>query len=328
MEKIKHFFASANTNAGFVNHFDNINFKNRGFCYVLKGGSGTGKSTLLKTISAHFAQKGHEVEHFHCSSDHKSLDGIRIVSANISIVDGTAPHITEANLPEIYDKIVNVGAFISPNVAQHKNTIEQKLTLKKIEYQKIYLLFACIGKMLEVEYLNATQNANNQKIEQITKQFFAQHKFTKTKTTPKVRQLFLQAIDEKGIVDLEDKNCYKNIFEIDGTIFENQQIFDAIKQKLFSNGYDVFEFKNIFKNDLTHALYIPKKDLFIKCKDQKIKNQYFVNALIKQIATSIKTVHKSHFFVEKCYIKNMDFKKLDLLTQNLIFEIEQKIKQS
>mgnify|MGYP006361065807 CR=1 FL=1 len=51
----RYFFASANTNLGFINFFDNILDKDKkGFTYIIKGSSGCGKSTLLKKVANYF----------------------------------------------------------------------------------------------------------------------------------------------------------------------------------------------------------------------------------------------------------------------------------
>ena len=119
----KHFLASANTCKGFKNNFNSINISSNGFTYILKGGPGTGKSTIMKRFGKSYEDKGYDVEYFYCSSDPESLDGVFIPKKNISIVDGTAPHITEATVPGIKEKIINVGAFIKPSIKKHKKTI-------------------------------------------------------------------------------------------------------------------------------------------------------------------------------------------------------------
>ena len=54
----KHFLASANSCNGFLNFFDNINSNKNGFTYILKGGPGTGKSTIMKTIANSYKNRG------------------------------------------------------------------------------------------------------------------------------------------------------------------------------------------------------------------------------------------------------------------------------
>ena len=147
----KHFLASANSCDGFKNCFSSISPFSNGFTYILKGGPGTGKSTIIKRFAKNYLKKGYSVEYFYCSSDPKSLDGVRIKEKNISIVDGTAPHITEATMPEIKEKIINVGAFISPEIKKYKKVIELNLSKKQKCFDLAYCYLRAIKGLIEVE---------------------------------------------------------------------------------------------------------------------------------------------------------------------------------
>lgn len=63
--------------------------------YVLKGGAGCGKSTLMRRVAARLEEAGWDVEYILCSGDPGSLDGIRIPGKGAALVDGTAPHVVE-----------------------------------------------------------------------------------------------------------------------------------------------------------------------------------------------------------------------------------------
>ncbi|MDL2232423.1 AAA family ATPase [Ruminococcaceae bacterium OttesenSCG-928-L11] len=92
-ENALHFFLGSNTPQGFVSRFDQLADADDGWrCFVIKGGPGTGKSTMLKRIAAHLTQKGHPVEYIHCTSDVNSLDGVICPSLKLSFADGTPPH--------------------------------------------------------------------------------------------------------------------------------------------------------------------------------------------------------------------------------------------
>ena len=65
--------------------------------YILKGGAGCGKSTLMKHIGEKMEEAGCLVEYIPCSGDPDSLDGIRLPERGIAIVDGTAPQGTVPN---------------------------------------------------------------------------------------------------------------------------------------------------------------------------------------------------------------------------------------
>ena len=56
----KHFFAAANTSSGFVSFFDRLfDPKTLKKIYILKGGPGVGKSTLMKNAAKAAEKKGY-----------------------------------------------------------------------------------------------------------------------------------------------------------------------------------------------------------------------------------------------------------------------------
>lgn len=103
-----HYFACANSSKGFVNFFDS-NLDGLDKIYILKGGPGTGKSSLMKTIGQRMKERGLDVELIHCSSDPDSLDGVILRKIKTAIVDGTAPHVIEPKVPGAIEEYVNLG---------------------------------------------------------------------------------------------------------------------------------------------------------------------------------------------------------------------------
>ena len=92
-EQPMHFFLGANSPAGFVSFYDEITAQaENGRLFVVKGGPGTGKSTLMRRTAAALSQREKCFEYIHCSSDPDSLDAVVFPALNTAIVDGTAPH--------------------------------------------------------------------------------------------------------------------------------------------------------------------------------------------------------------------------------------------
>ena len=103
------YFAGANTVNGFVSYYGQI-FGEIERTYIIKGGSGTGKSRLMKEIADAAESKGREVEYFYCSFYPSSVDGI-IVDGSLAVIDGTAPHVYEPSLPGVKENLIDLGAF-------------------------------------------------------------------------------------------------------------------------------------------------------------------------------------------------------------------------
>lgn len=104
------FLLASNTKVGFVPLFDElrqpINCKK---LYILKGGPGSGKSTLMKRVLRVLEDKNHLIEYIHCASDPGSLDAFIDYDTGVAMVDGTAPHIMDPKYPGAYDVIINMA---------------------------------------------------------------------------------------------------------------------------------------------------------------------------------------------------------------------------
>ena len=120
---VKHYFVCANSSKGFRNLFDS-NLQMLDKIYILKGGPGTGKSSLMKKIGTAFLDEGYDIEHIHCSSDPDSLDGVVIRKLGVAIVDGTAPHVIEPKAPGALEEYINLGiAWNTSLLEQNKKEI-------------------------------------------------------------------------------------------------------------------------------------------------------------------------------------------------------------
>lgn len=104
------FFLGSNTKRGFVPLFGKLKKPESGRrFYILKGGPGSGKSTLMRRIAKTLLERGHFIEFFPCASDPDSLDAIYDHDGGIVIADGTAPHILDPDYPGAYDMIINMA---------------------------------------------------------------------------------------------------------------------------------------------------------------------------------------------------------------------------
>lgn len=91
-EKIR-YFLGANSPQGFYSLYDQlIDPAQAEAIYILKGGPGCGKSSLMHRVAQRAEEAGEPVEYIHCSGDPSSLDAILLPSRRAAVVDGTAPH--------------------------------------------------------------------------------------------------------------------------------------------------------------------------------------------------------------------------------------------
>ncbi|NLM21248.1 MAG: ATPase [Peptococcaceae bacterium] len=109
--RIRKMFPGGNTSEGFYSYYPYLLEKGTNRTFVIKGGPGVGKSTLMKKVGKKMVEQGYDVEFHYCSSDSNSLDGIVIEQLGIVMVDGTAPHMIDPQYPGGLDEIINLGEF-------------------------------------------------------------------------------------------------------------------------------------------------------------------------------------------------------------------------
>ena len=150
----KEFFAAMNSYGGFVSHYKTSFAQERR--YIIKGGPGCGKSTLMRRIAAEAERRGCDVEYYDCSSDPDSLDGIVLPSLGIALFDGTAPHEEAASAPGWRDNLIDLGAFWDTELLRaHQDEIIVLSEHKSAAYHNAYRYLGMAGTaaLLRLELL-------------------------------------------------------------------------------------------------------------------------------------------------------------------------------
>lgn len=85
---------------GFISCFDHLlseaKLKRK---LILKGGPGVGKSTFMRRVHAALCPENEAATLYFCSGDPDSLDAVAVPHAGLLILDGTAPHIVDPEIP-------------------------------------------------------------------------------------------------------------------------------------------------------------------------------------------------------------------------------------
>jgi hypothetical protein len=107
--KESYFLGSSGRN-GFFSCFSQLTPRIEGqYTYIIKGGPGTGKSSLMKKIADEMERRDIDCERIYCSSDPDSLDAVIFPSLRVSIADGTSPHTLDPDYPGATGEIINLG---------------------------------------------------------------------------------------------------------------------------------------------------------------------------------------------------------------------------
>lgn len=104
------YFLGANAPGGFASLYQELLPPEKADAlYILKGGAGCGKSTLMRRVAELARGSGLDTVLIPCSGDPDSLDGLILPQKRVAIVDGTAPHVVEPSYPGAVESYVNLG---------------------------------------------------------------------------------------------------------------------------------------------------------------------------------------------------------------------------
>ncbi len=107
--KFNDYFLGASSPEGFFSLFRKSFDHHEWTACIIKGGPGTGKSSLMKRIAEAAALNDEKCQRAFCSSDPESLDAVILPDRKFVIMDGTAPHIVNPSYPGVCEFILDLG---------------------------------------------------------------------------------------------------------------------------------------------------------------------------------------------------------------------------
>lgn len=341
---IRNLFPGGNTSKGFYSYYDYIlsqNDANKIIC--IKGGPGTGKSSMMKKIGEYFNSKGYNIEYHHCSSDNNSLDGVMIPDLKVAILDATSPHIVDPKTPGAVDEILNLNDCWDEKLLQeNKNEI---ISINKAISNTFKRAYKYLGaaKIIHDGWSNLNlETIDFQKLN-LLKETLKEKMFKDKITTPgKARHLFATAFTPNGIITYIDnlKENYKNVYVLNGEPGTcKSDILDFLSKEALKRGHDVEilhkplipeEIEHVFIPDLSIALLtsneINKKEFSgTQICTKQLQNEHMLNKNLSKIQDEKETFYmllnkgleiisgakKLHDKLESYYIPSMDFHKVD-----------------
>jgi len=334
--KSKSYFAAANGYSGFRSYFDNV-FPSEEFrrIFVLKGGPGTGKSTLMRRVVNASLSAGSECDMIHCSSDPDSLDGVIVYtkSGKYAVIDGTAPHERDAVIPGAIDSILNLGeGFDISGLKMRREEIVSLNRNKKIAYSEAYKDLKAAGALKERLNELITVGFNYEKAERIVDSIAS--KLIAKAQTQKIA--LRRAFCKHGYFTLDDFPSSEQSVKIYGEYGEESKILDLIADKCRQNcsvlSYDPlceYNYDALVAEDATIVCTADQASNFstICCIDSTVSREELDflksahSSLLTVAAKKFETAALLHFDLEAIYSSCMDFSLCDDLFNKIINDI-------
>lgn len=357
-ERILHYFAGGNTARGFHSLYE-YNLAGLKKLFILKGGPGTGKSTLMKNIGKHFDDQGYSLQYLHCSSDNDSIDGVIINELGVGIVDGTAPHVIEPRLPGAVGQYVNMGeAWNADQLAEQTDRIEVLTREIAAAFQSAYNSFEqalYVHDEWEAIYID---NMDFEKANELTSELIELLFDQESKACiADVRHRFLGAATPNGAVDyvpnltsgLQDRYFIKGRPGSGKSTMLKKIAAEAEERgfdvEVYHCGFDPNSLDMVIVRELGFAIfdstapheYFPSRkgdvivDVYEKCIMPGTDEDYSADienvsqryrAKMNEATAHLARAKTVHDELEKIYVASMDFEKIEQIQQQILHSIE------
>ena len=223
---MERYFLGNNSGYGFFNLYEN-ELKSTNKTVLLKGGSGTGKSSLLKKIAKKAKAMGLDYELWFCSGDPQSLDGIYLKDKKAAVVDATAPHASGVDIPVIKDVIFDLAQSLDESKLKGmRQDIEKYMKCKKQHFMRVYQHLKSALCHLYNQFEIEKQGVDEDKIRAYASSVARDLK----PVGNKVRELFSRAICPSGESEYFDHLREKRVTLVKGCAYAKKVFFDEMSK--------------------------------------------------------------------------------------------------
>lgn len=353
----RHFFAGGNTKYGFFSYFNCIITPEKGLCtYILKGGSGVGKSTVMKTFAQAMKDNHYFVEYIHCASDEDSLDGVCIPELGVTLLDGTAPHTIDPIIPGAFDHIINMGEWLNTDILiSHKKEIAAISKEKSRLYEEAYSYMKSASHLLDINHNLYTQHTNLYGLVSLADELSDELFHEKLEKAGTKKSLFAAAFTSNGLIDyastliskIPSEHAHSETYDVWEVRSESTCSISEFLKNITVNGikrgYDIECFCFPTEPHKIQHLLIPKLGIAImsspnidspvkkidlndflntseltKHKGTITNNEAIFSNLMSLASQTLTKTKQQHELLEHIYTSAMDYSKADLLVENLI----------
>lgn len=344
----RRFFASANGSDGFRSYFDEIFPSERlEAVFILKGGPGTGKSTLLFALAKAFDLPNIQTEFFYCSSDPRSLDGLLLTHAgrSVCVLDGTSPHERDARLPGACDRLIDLGSCFDTNrLKSEKKHILELQKKKSAAYKEAYFYLSLFGVFNDKIKAEIQKRVKKEEIKIFAKQSILPliHKSASEGFVPRL----IRAFSREGLMRF---NTYEEITETKIVFSGEENATSIVLEEIFSmlcaSGCGGYVAPSPLAKDNIDGIFLASEKISVTAKKEpegESCDRFFEPADSEENARlcayraeaerflslakqSLQKASESHFALEKIYTPAVDFGRMHPLKEALIKEISKNL---
>lgn len=357
LNKLPMFFLGANAPGGFVSAFGKAYDPTDGWrVFIIKGGPGTGKSTLMKRAAEALKAKDDHVFLSPCTGDPWSLDAVTAETCKVMLLDGTAPHVVEPRYPGACESLVDLGScWDGEKLLQNRLGVVKASRENKQLHERASRYITAAGSLLNDSCRIAAECTDLEKAARfgagLARRMIPSAGKNRRPGRETVR--FLSGITPKGLIYFKDTlslYCDQLVVLSDDYGASANAILETVRLAALEAGWDIIVCPCPFAPEerVDHIL-IPALGLGFCTENRYLKldrddrriharrftdlaalrrrkqrltfNRRAARELLQGAAELLAEAKAAHDELEKFYIDAMDFDKVNAMAQKVLDEI-------
>lgn len=146
---VRHYFAEGITTRGYISLLPNM-MPGWQRVYVLLGGPGTGKSTLIKVVGLELLDRGYDVDFFRAVRDPESMAGFIVPQTGLAMLDAMKVSPLRWRAPGIVEKFIDFSVFCDSSKLEQRqpDILRIEKTLQELQSTLDEELMAELGALI------------------------------------------------------------------------------------------------------------------------------------------------------------------------------------
>lgn len=326
---VRHYFAEGLTSRGYISLLP-LMMPNWERTYVLLGGPGTGKSTLIKVIGLELLDRGYGLDFFRSARDPDSIAGFTLAGEGYTMLDAAEISPLQWRAPGVVEHFFDFGAFCDGrkllNQRQEILILEERLRALQTEIEEL---------LADLLVKHVTPKIERQKQEPFSLYNPTQWDFSKNE--PNVWALVQKALQQlqQSVVT----PCFLHSVTPDGWLNLAPHFLAELDQ-IHLAGEETLEALNWFLREaqllgqvievVLHPLnpneiigiVFPERNLAIwQGNPDNLADQNLAQSLSPKLKETLRAWYEQRSLLKNLYIETVDFSKVDALREDLLNRI-------